>query len=358
MSRVLHHPSCRKGFTLVELLVVIAIIGVLVALLLPAVQAAREAARRSSCINNFKQIGIGLHNHHDTYKRFPPGTSQDQQPFGPAASNWGASWLVYMLPFIEQGPLWDSLTIGGGTGYGNSTNGAIFTGKTIEIYRCPSTPLPLLKGSVPGSGTVMLPTVVGITGAAPAAFATMPAPAYNEIRFRNPSGAAGCCSGGILSGGGVLAPNSMHSFASITDGSSNVMVASEHANFLKLENQQKVDWTAAGPHGWTIGWGSTSNPATWNNGNPSGGDNRAFNVTTIRYPINYPGPVVSGTNPPVSGWPNTPGNCGSLGVCDNTGQNIPLNSAHPGGVIALLGDGSVRFIANTTPDDGNAVSNF
>ena len=118
--------SVRRGFTLVELLVVIAIIGVLVALLLPAVQAAREAARRTQCKNNLKQIGLAIHNHHDTKGYMPPGTSQDQQPFGPAASNWGASWMVYILPFVEQGPLFDKLVIGGGTGYGNGANGAVF----------------------------------------------------------------------------------------------------------------------------------------------------------------------------------------------------------------------------------------
>ena len=78
----------------------IAIIGVLVALLLPAVQAAREAARRSQCTNNLKQLGLAIHNHHDSRGYMPPGTSQDQPPYGPAASNWGASWMVYILPFI------------------------------------------------------------------------------------------------------------------------------------------------------------------------------------------------------------------------------------------------------------------
>ena len=93
--------SKRAGFTLVELLVVIAIIGILVALLLPAVQAAREAARRMSCGNNLKQFGLGLQNYHDTYKMFPSGTP-----------NWAwqaAGWQVQILPFCEQSSIYDQL---------------------------------------------------------------------------------------------------------------------------------------------------------------------------------------------------------------------------------------------------------
>ena len=347
--------SVRRGFTLVELLVVIAIIGVLVALLLPAVQAAREAARRSQCTNNLKQIGLAIHNHHDTKGYMPPGTSQDQQPFGPAASNWGASWMVYILPFVEQGPLFDKLVIGGGTGYGNGANGAVFgTNYQIKGFRCPSTPLPATTTSgVPGSGVMMMPTYVGIAGAAPGLIT-----GYTENRYMNPGGAAGCCSGGILSNGGGLPPNLVNTFASLTDGTSNCMVVSEHGDFLQISGSAtKVAWTAAGPHGWTIGWGNTRTDMT--NGAGSGGDNRAFNVTTVRWPVNQKKwPTISGA----------PGNCSGVGICDNTGQNIPLNSAHPGGVLILLGDGSVRFIAQTvsldivarlaTRDDGLPVGNF
>ena len=89
----------RKGFTLVELLVVIAIIGVLVALLLPAVQAAREASRRAQCSNNLKQIGVACHMFHDAKKVFPIAAYEDDN------QTWG--WAVYLLPFIEQERLWD-----------------------------------------------------------------------------------------------------------------------------------------------------------------------------------------------------------------------------------------------------------
>ena len=93
----------RRGFTLVELLVVIAIIGLLIALLLPAVQAARESARRSQCNNNLKQLGLACLTFHDSYNRFPPGASALGQN-----ADMG-NWLVYSLPFYEQGGLYDSI---------------------------------------------------------------------------------------------------------------------------------------------------------------------------------------------------------------------------------------------------------
>jgi prepilin-type N-terminal cleavage/methylation domain-containing protein len=97
----------RSGFTLVELLVVIAIIGILVGLLLPAVQAAREAARRMQCSNNMKQIGLAMHNYHDTHKSFPTFVIHNGQ-----GDYWrGYSAFTQMLPFIEQGNLSNSLAV-------------------------------------------------------------------------------------------------------------------------------------------------------------------------------------------------------------------------------------------------------
>src|SRR4026207_1557814 len=100
----------RRAFTLVELLVVIAIIGILVALLLPAVQAAREAARRMQCGNNLKQIGLALHNYNDTYKVFPSGFMYHGIP---TQECWG--WGALILPFVEQAPLHNQIQVSRGT---------------------------------------------------------------------------------------------------------------------------------------------------------------------------------------------------------------------------------------------------
>ncbi len=109
---VLSSRRQNDAFTLVELLVVIAIIGILVALLLPAVQAAREAARRMSCGNNQKQLGLAVHNYHDTYKTFPPdaiwhGNARGTQSDANTVKNY--TWITLILPFIEQSPLHDQI---------------------------------------------------------------------------------------------------------------------------------------------------------------------------------------------------------------------------------------------------------
>src|ERR1700754_3803326 len=113
--------SVRRGFTLVELLVVIAIIGVLVALLLPAVQTAREAARRTQCTNNLKQIALAAHNHHDTYRRLPEAVQMSYftAPQGKIASGqdynqpFGPNWAVLLLPFVEGGNAYEQYDVEG-----------------------------------------------------------------------------------------------------------------------------------------------------------------------------------------------------------------------------------------------------
>jgi len=127
----------RSGFTLVELLVVIAIIGVLVGLLLPAVQSAREAARRSSCTNNLKQIGLAVQNSHDTRNKFPEGRVRTEAKN--TAAPWNTeniSWMARILPYMEEGALYDAIDFEQSPGWGG-VNAAVMKNK-VAPFRCPS----------------------------------------------------------------------------------------------------------------------------------------------------------------------------------------------------------------------------
>lgn len=126
----------RRAFTLIELLVVIAIIGVLVALLLPAVQMAREAARRIQCTNNLKQIGLALHGYHDVHNTFPSGGWIAL--YGkPATKNMNSGWSASVLPWLEQRPLFDALNLS--VVYDHAAN-ATATYTVLQVYLCPSEP--------------------------------------------------------------------------------------------------------------------------------------------------------------------------------------------------------------------------
>ena len=127
--------SSRSAFTLVELLVVIAIIGILIALLLPAVQAAREAARRAQCTNNLKQLGIALHNYHDTLKSFPSAFIRASNS-ADLTSQWG--WQALILPFNEQDALSDQLDSRRRTLEGVILSEPALAQTVISGYRCPS----------------------------------------------------------------------------------------------------------------------------------------------------------------------------------------------------------------------------
>src|SRR6202011_965831 len=124
--------QARRAFTLIELLVVIAIIGVLIGLLLPAVQKVREAANRLKCTNNLKQIGLALHNYHDAYATFPPGGVTE----GPCCETpSGAAWTIYILPFLEQDALYRKYDF---TKYNEDPENALVRTSPVKIYVCPS----------------------------------------------------------------------------------------------------------------------------------------------------------------------------------------------------------------------------
>ena len=161
----------RSAFTLIELLVVITIIGILIALLVPAVQAAREASRRISCFNNLKQVGLSLHNYHDTHRAFPPGwigvDRLTNRPFAEGETGWG--WASFTLPYLEQGNLWDNL-IDFNRSMLEPTN-QLARETYLKVLRCPSdTPTNkqffLGRDGVPNSVLVRLGTAnyIGVHG--------------------------------------------------------------------------------------------------------------------------------------------------------------------------------------------------
>ena len=128
----------RPGFTLIELLVVIALIAILIALLLPAVQQAREAARRTQCRNHLKQLGLALHNYHDRFERIPPGHIYNSND--PTLTGWWA-WPVFILPDVDQAPLYNKFNLNMSSFIGNGPAAhRNLTGVNIPPYLCPSDP--------------------------------------------------------------------------------------------------------------------------------------------------------------------------------------------------------------------------
>lgn len=316
-------PHRSRGFTLIELLVVIAIIAILVALLLPAVQQAREAARRSSCKNNLKQIGIALHNYHDTYSCFP--SAGYRQPGGEA----GPSWFVGLLPQLEQGPAFDQLTFDG-TDFGGE-RGVDRNWQTLSQLRvpgllCPSSPMQTtitknLSGrptqddfpNAPDNYVLQAASYVGISGAFSALSST------GVLSGTPPSfywtGYGGMTATGMLIPGGR--ENGKVSFKDVTDGTSNTMAVGEQSGFYINGSGGQEDRRSS--RGWGGAWGGDTSGWT---GSPT-----AFwaNAVTIRYEINQAD---------LPWWAVTEG-----------APNTPLTSAHAGGMQATMGDGSVRFIS-------------
>ena len=317
MPRFYKDSSLRAGFTLVELLVVIAIIGILVALLLPAVQAARESARRAQCQNNLKQQGIGLHLHHDAFGYFPKGGGNDDLPPPPGsppapASGRGSSWKVYLLAFIEQTAISDNWQHHSGSGHNGSNLNMVFN-KVIPTYRCPSSILP----NIDPHNDLMFSCYTGIAGSV----------------IDKPLGTGIC---GFNSGGGIFFANSRINTALILDGTSHTMIVGEESDHIRDARGKKlitrfVATTSQGPHGWPVGVHSEKVGADYLE--------RVFNCTTVRHKNNQRGLTVEHGTYTVD--------CVD-GTCDNTGANHPLRSLHPGGVLALYADGSVHFLADNT----------
>jgi prepilin-type N-terminal cleavage/methylation domain-containing protein len=396
-----------RGFTLVELLVVIAIIGILVALLLPAIQAAREAARRTQCNNNLKNIGLGLQNYHDTYKVFPMGAMHAGLRGAPTL---GPSWQYGVLPFMEQRNIYDKIanTIRSGGPVNTTTalsktfsafvmNVAITPANSRPLdrlvpdyMRCPSSPLPVMTDQ---TGSICLPTYVGIAGGVDilrtdaSEYATVfPNPnlwgAPTTTRnYRNRNGCTlagvGGGTGAIMTNSGMLPVAEHKGMQNCTDGTSNTMIVGEQSDWLRSADRNDSSryhgdpgWagTAAPPWdgtgtdgagGWLSGTyvpnkipeGSciTAAVSPWDQVAQAGA---IFNVTTVRYKPDVKEVMQGGVGP-------------APGVREVSGYNNPLQSAHPGGILVAFVDGSVQFISGTTDvavllriaiaDDGQTV---
>ncbi|EAQ80934.1 DUF1559 domain-containing protein [Blastopirellula marina] len=305
----------RAGFTLVELLVVIAIIGVLIALLLPAVQQAREAARRMSCSNNLKQLGLALHNYHDTFGAFPVGS----------AYQYASSWMVGVLPFIEERALYDQWTFvqsrGGQTSNAPATTKTAFADVVISGYICPSSPLEnLSRASV--SPRFGASNYMGISGAA------TPTDVVSSTTGDR------CIQGkyGYVCSNGLMPPNLSIRMGEITDGLTNTLLVGEQSDFCVDSTGAKVDLRNSWRWGFTMGTGSPGYPgtSTWT----STIENDTHNISTIRYAVNYKAKTS-----------DTLGNV-------EYGTNAPIQSAHPGGAQVLFADGSAHFLAETIDVNG------
>jgi prepilin-type N-terminal cleavage/methylation domain-containing protein len=317
--------SAFTGFTLVELLVVIAIIGVLVGLLLPAVQAARESARRSQCSGNLKQQGLALQNHHDAKKAFPSGGSGTDilaAQGGGTPERWGYSQWVALLPFMELNSVFELLDLqaaGVNVGWDSPQNVGTFRSSRLPMLFCPSSTLDMRSGLQGGPGHGHKSHYFGIAGA---------------TTFGTFTDATGMSSQawGIVSGRGMLANRRSdgdrsrlgQEMSRCSDGTSKTLLVGEISDFIRdATGVQKQDRRPGRNWGWHMGgltnWGNTWAPHSAN--------------VTVRYP---PNAAVLG-QAGVTDWSSW---------ADASPANCPLASPHPGGVQVLLTDGSTRFLQN------------
>jgi prepilin-type N-terminal cleavage/methylation domain-containing protein/prepilin-type processing-associated H-X9-DG protein len=311
------------GFTLIELLVVIAIIAVLIALLLPAVQQAREAARRTQCRNNIKQIGLALHNYEGTFGRLPAAlwgatisSTVVTQATNTNFQDDGLSWMVSILPYIDQANLYNLINPQGFPGVINDTptreryygvgNTRIPGGDTIiPAYLCPSSAMPTIVPAlwqIPGSqlvgGTAVPPRAPSIIGYATTSYKSAGGSCYGDDSVMHKQ----------WEGGG-------RAFRDVTDGLSNT--------FFAAESTYVTSTTGAASR-------RTTPPTAFNDwpiwiGAPGGG-----NDETVR--------TNGRTNSPI----NATVNYNTMYFANNDDNAF---SYHPGGAQFLMGDGAVRFVS-------------
>ena len=306
-------PS-RRAFTLVELLVVIAIIGVLIGLLLPAVHAAREAARRMSCSNKLKQVALSLHNYHDTFDTFPPGSFESRDRTDTLSfCNYAIGWVARVLPFVEEGNRFlgirDELPHLQPYRFADPPHNAwspLYT-SPVSVLVCPSSEL---GNKSPHCFSAVLPWVseqgaLHYRGVA-VAFNVQPV-----VGTWSPQSS--------YTTSGVFVPVVPTSLGHIIDGSSNTLMLGEYSSAVGLVGELAAptdSWAAILP--WTWGFYSYQAPCV-----PSGGTTGGWLMVDhkmVQYPINYRGTFQT--------------------------NNAPFRSNHPGGAMFALADGSVHFLSH------------
>ncbi len=327
------------GFTLIELLVVIAIIAILIGLLLPAIQKVREAAARSQCQNNLKQIGIAIHNFHDAYQGLPPcrvaNTSQTVAGNLFPLATFRQTWAPFIFPYIEQGTLGALWNFNADTADNTVKNSQGMTNyqvaqMDVKIFLCPSAP-PARKGNSTGAANGF---VLAVTDYSPTSsiFNRNTMAPYLTVTFA----AAPTGPGGVTELDGALKENVLNPITAVTDGASNTMMIAEDAGRPQYwQGKQTLFTHPPTPTGYRAPIGGWSQPCQLIN--------------------------VSGMNPAVQAPAlNFPGPCAVN--CQN-GED--LYSFHDAGANILMTDGSVRLLGASVslttvcellvPTDGNAL---
>ena len=312
-----------RGFTLIELLVVIAIIAILIALLLPAVQQAREAARRTQCKNNLKQWGLALHNYHDTFLTFPMGAMglDALANVRPQGNNFG--WHVRVLPYLEQTALYASFNFNAFYNATTPTNNQILREQSFDALFCPSAPTRNRQPDAVAEGYTL--HYYGVAGAKDAVETTRKFAMQNNT-FPRPNFDS---DHGQVAVTGVLFRNSRVGIRDITDGTTNTLMVGE---------------ISAAPNP-----GRNNGHRAWHQGaNLETAGTAMYSCKNVRWGM---GQV---------GW-----NGGNLNYLFNDQR---FGSNHTGGAQFLLGDGAVKFVSQNidfnlyqalaTRDGGEIVSEF